>query len=282
MGNIGINDLEDWGYVYEEPNGKITHISTSGAGSKDTRYAYYRNTAHSKVCLYGYVKYKGDEQYYYEEPQNYELVHLACPDGNHPHMIDLGLPSGTKWSCCNVGANAPKEQGSYYAWGETENQDPYNGGYCWNTYKYGIPQALSKYCTEKIWGTVDNKTILEPNDDVAQIKWDGNWRMPTDKEMNELIKNCNCEWIVFNKTFDSPRGMLVTGSNGNIIFFPAAGNNRNGNWDTGQYWSSSLYDGDNRFAHSLIFQFREYNSYWNYNISGGERCVGYSVRPVSE
>ena len=25
-----------------------------------------------------------------------------CPDNNHPHMIDLGLPSGTKWACCNL------------------------------------------------------------------------------------------------------------------------------------------------------------------------------------
>ena len=28
----------------------------------------------------------------------------SCPDSNHPHAIDLGLPSGTKWACCNVGA----------------------------------------------------------------------------------------------------------------------------------------------------------------------------------
>lgn len=30
----------------------------------------------------------------------------SCPDVNHPHMIDLGLPSNTKWSCCNVSATA--------------------------------------------------------------------------------------------------------------------------------------------------------------------------------
>lgn len=37
-----------------------------------------------------------------------------CPDENHPHMIDLGLPSGTKWACCNVGASKPEEFGGYY------------------------------------------------------------------------------------------------------------------------------------------------------------------------
>ena len=41
-----------------------------------------------------------------------------CPDDNHPHMIDLGLSSGTKWACCNVGASKPEDYGGYYAWGE--------------------------------------------------------------------------------------------------------------------------------------------------------------------
>ncbi len=47
----------------------------------------------------------------------------SCPDNNHPHMIDLGLPSGTKWACCNVGATTPEAYGGYYAWGETEEKD---------------------------------------------------------------------------------------------------------------------------------------------------------------
>lgn len=41
-----------------------------------------------------------------------------CPDDHHPHMIDLGLPSGTKWACCNVGASKPEDYGGYYEWGQ--------------------------------------------------------------------------------------------------------------------------------------------------------------------
>ena len=59
-------------------------------------------------------------------------AYLTCPDDNHPHMIDLGLPSGTKWACCNVGASSPEEYGGYYAWGETTEKDVYD----WNTYTY--------------------------------------------------------------------------------------------------------------------------------------------------
>jgi hypothetical protein len=46
------------------------------------------------------------------------ISYTACPDTHHPHWIDLGLPSGTKWSCCNEGASAPEEFGEYYEYGE--------------------------------------------------------------------------------------------------------------------------------------------------------------------
>ncbi len=45
-----------------------------------------------------------------------DRVNDACtPDGGaHPHAIDLGLPSGTKWACCHVGANTPEEYGDKF------------------------------------------------------------------------------------------------------------------------------------------------------------------------
>ena len=55
-----------------------------------------------------------------------EPSYTSCPDDNHPHAIDLGLPSGTKWACCNVGASTPEGYGNYYAWGETEPKSEYN------------------------------------------------------------------------------------------------------------------------------------------------------------
>lgn len=41
---------------------------------------------------------------------------ITCSDEHHPHMIDLGLPSGTKWACCNVGASSHAEYGEYFQW----------------------------------------------------------------------------------------------------------------------------------------------------------------------
>ena len=42
--------------------------------------------------------------------------------GGH-YYVDLGLPSGTLWATCNVGAVNPTDYGDYFAWGETEPKD---------------------------------------------------------------------------------------------------------------------------------------------------------------
>ena len=55
--------------------------------------------------------------------------------------VDLGLPSGTIWAACNLGASSPEEYGNYYAWGETELKDYYS----WDTYKFGKEDNLTKY-----------------------------------------------------------------------------------------------------------------------------------------
>lgn len=69
----------------------------------------------------------------------------SCPDENHPHAIDLGLPSGTKWACCNIGASHPEESGGFYAWGETTNKNDF----LWATYihcdgSYDMPRPRDR------------------------------------------------------------------------------------------------------------------------------------------
>jgi len=45
----------------------------------------------------------------------------TCPDENHPHWINLGLPSGTQWRCCNEGASSPEAYGGYYTFGQVSS-----------------------------------------------------------------------------------------------------------------------------------------------------------------
>ena len=40
---------------------------------------------------------------------------------NNGHSyIDLGLPSGTLWATCNVGASKPTQSGLYFQWGDVQ------------------------------------------------------------------------------------------------------------------------------------------------------------------
>ena len=188
--------------------------------------------------------------------------------------IDLGLPSGLKWASCNVGATAPEEFGGYYAWGETEEKEDFS----WSTYKYcnGSYDSMTKYCTDSYDGTIDNKTTLEPEDDVAHVQWGGSWRMPTKAEQDELRNNCTWNWTTLNGV----NGYRITGPNGNSIFLPAAGY-RDGSevyyqGYCGHYWSSSLSSDSSYDACGLAF----YSS--GYDWDSGLRYLGQSVRPVCE
>lgn len=287
--NVSYDDFDDWGYVYEDPQGNITHISHTNFSEGyhiDRNYVFYRNGAHSYVRLYGYVKYKGDDEYYYDVPKDFELVHLACPDNNHPHMIDLGLPSGIRWSCCNVDATTPKEVGSFYAWGDTESTTVRRGD-DWSEYKYGNGKTFTKYCTDEAYGQVDNKTVLEPIDDVACVKWGSGWRMPTREEAQELFAYCNCEGVTLGVPFDNKfyyeQGMLVTGPNGNLLYMPVGRPEGYYDADTGDYWTSSLYEGANYNHVAYCFYFQNRSSGFSIQNNGGSmRCNGKLIRPVAK
>ena len=134
---------------------------------------------------------------------------------------------------------------------------------------------MTKYCTDSSYGTVDNKTTLEPGDDVATVKWGGSWRMPTTAEQQELLNNCTWTWTTLNGV----NGYRVTGPNGNSIFLPAAGcSYRTGVYLQGAfgvYWSSSS-DYYSCYACGFDFTSSNYSGYYD------SRYGGRSVRPVCE
>lgn len=134
--------------------------------------------------------------------------------------VDLGLPSGTLWATCNVGATTPEGYGDYFAWGETQPKAIYN----WNTYKYcnGSSDQLTKYCNNSDYGYngfTDNLTALQPSDDAATVNWGSGWRMPTYDQWSELYDNTTNTWTTQNGV----NGWLFTSNNSNSLFLPAAG-----------------------------------------------------------
>lgn len=197
---------------------------------------------------------------------------------NGHEYVDLGLPSGTLWATCNVGANAPEEYGYYFAWGETTTKTYYN----WNTYKHcmGTQSTMTKYCKNAQFGYngfTDNLTTLQPVDDAATANWGENWRTPTMEQCEELYQNTTHTWVSQNGV----NGHLFTSSNGQSLFFPAAGGYNDDEifymGSSGTYWSSTLgftdncawcYDIDNVNINGFLMS------------SGGRRYYGRSVRPV--
>ena len=194
---------------------------------------------------------------------------LLCPDNHHPHMIDLGLPSGTKWACCNVGAEKPEEYGEYYPFGQTEEN---------NEYEFNSEGYDGEICGSE--------------NDVAHVKWESPWLMPNEEQFDELLENCTSEWTTINGV----DGRIFKGSNGNAIFLPSAGNRNYSNYygtgSRGYYWSGSYYsssfadeDIEYNVTDAVYLGFDSSDSYTSADIVGPSWEVwdesAYSVRPVA-
>ena len=170
--------------------------------------------------------------------------------------VDLGL--SVKWATFNVGAESPEDYGNYYAWGETEPKDSYTSS---NSVTYGVEM-------DDISGNAEY--------DAATANWGSSWRMPTYDEMEELVDNCTWEWTTQNDV----NGYLVTGSNGNSIFLPAAGWDSTSLYDAGSggyYWSSTPRSSNTGSAYYLFFGSGTYFVYHVLSCSNG-----LTVRPVSD
>lgn len=190
---------------------------------------------------------------------------------NHEY-IDLGLPSGTLWASCNIGADSPEQYGNYYNWGslETAESSPLDGVKC-----------------EGYAG--------EPKFDVATALWGEKWSTPSVQQAQELIDICKWSWT---KQGDI-KGYRVKGPNGNSIFLPAAGNALDEDFinHIGFYWTSSpsttevesMYGiGENKLA-TIIYcgeVLDEMDGIWERPVfridNMAQRNMPYSIRPVTK
>ena len=170
--------------------------------------------------------------------------------------VDLGL--SVKWATCNVGATVPKECGSLFAWGETEQKYVFFEG----TYKW-YDSDTNKYTK---YNATDGKTQLDLEDDAAAVNWGGAWRMPTDVEWTELRENCTWESVIEERvgerygkpyTYYVSIGYKVTAANGNSIFLPEVyyGDEILFTGEGGdEYWSSTLAPSQSYYnAYGVIF-----------------------------
>ena len=250
-------------------NNKFTVTATGLEPS--TTYYFKSYVQNGMAVKYGAVK-------------SFTTKESSTPEG----AVDLGImitrTDGTTyklyWAKSNLSDKGlctnQEDYGDYYAWGETKPKENYS----WLMYKFGKSSSgpFSKYSTPSSDGPIDNKTVLEPEDDVAHVKLGGKWRMPTDFEWTELRAKCTWTWVT-NYNGSGIEGILVKATNGNSIFLPAAGyrnsSDLRGAGSSGCYWSSFLCANYPGVAYVISFSS-------DHTSSGSDRYLGRSVRPVSE
>ena len=203
-------------------------------------------------------------KFFLHHPNNCNMRDSAFYAGICYEPVDMGL--SVNWASCNVGASCPEEPGGYFAWGEISEKEYYSE----DNYKW----------YER--GTVDNKAVLDFEDDAAAVLSNGEWRMPTASECNELRRNCTIEFIEQNGTFGY---RLISKLNGNSIFLPSSG------WcdddgsvydDCVRIWTSSMGDGAppvESYCFEIVLRGREPQNPYPM-VNGDKRYRGYPIRPV--
>ena len=195
--------------------------------------------------------------------------------------VDLGTAG--KWARCNLGASNPEDYGDYFAWGETSGYFAGKTYFAYDNYAWGTSLShYTKYVWSSEYGTVDNRTVLEPGDDAAYQASRGKFRMPTIGELQALF-NLQKEWVS-NYNNSGVSGCKITGNNSSI-FLPAAGYWNNeyllNVGSEGRYWSSSLETDpvvSTRMARSWGFNYEP-----DLMIDGwfsNYRHFGFSIRPI--
>ncbi|MBO5810291.1 MAG: hypothetical protein J6R32_05630 [Bacteroidales bacterium] len=254
---VDITHIDKYMYVATRMIDVVAAISQRAGDAENTNYM---SPADLRKCVTDAVKKmegKSSGNTQNVSYNNGNNTNASKPVNNNGHeYVDLGL--SVKWATCNVGASSPEDYGNYYAWGETTTKSTYI-------------ESNSKTYGKSISDIKGNSQY-----DAARANWGGDWRMPTEKEMQELIDKCTWIWTTQNGV----KGYKVTSkTNGNSIFLPAAGSRHGSSLirGHGDYWVSSPdgYRSDGR-AYSLYFE-RSRQS-----MIGISRRYGLSVRPVVE
>lgn len=267
------NCLYDLVLAFETPNSfnQITHLSGYDGTSCDIDFATIPESRNANRILFKLIA--RDSKNANILLAETELIPLASNLSPIPiEFVDLGLPSGTLWATCNLGATQSTAFGDYYAWGETVTK----ASYSWKNYKYckGTNNTLTKYCSKSNYGNnnfTDNLVELQGSDDPLSCKYGYYYCIPTKEDWEELMTYC--DWSRLNDC-----AFVKSRTNMNALFLPMAGY-RSGLTlydaeSNGYYWTSTL---DQNSPDDAWFIYVGNGKATNFDYY---RCQGRSIRPV--
>lgn len=165
------------------------------------------------------------------------------PQNASGKAVDLGLPSGTLWADRNLDALDETDEGMLFIWGD--------------------PTGMND--TVKVPDSVYNISGTEY--DIVKEKWGDDWCMPNLEQFNELHDQCSIKKI----EKDNIKGYLVTGPNGNTLFFPFSSLYKDKyffGWEYQMSWTDTR-EGDHALSCNIVDGF--HNS---------DPTLRFTIRPV--
>ncbi len=177
--------------------------------------------------------------------------------------VDLGLPFKVLWADRNLGADCPEAYGDYFAWGDVEAQRDYS-------------KAAYRYYRNREYVDI-GENISATDYDAAAVRLGGGWRLPTLKEVKNLLSSTYCVWEP--ATEKSVKGYKVTGvRTGNSIFLPCAGimmeKTLKYAGNSGNYWSSEVSPYGQEGACGIAFERTETQRHlWDYKSRHFGACI---------
>ncbi len=203
-----------------------------------------------------------------------EPVISGVIDGHE--YADLGLPSGTLWATCNVGAETPTETGILVSWGELEPKDEY----IWETYKYFEEFVLNENGFYDVICTDIGQDICATEYDAACKHWGSKWRMPNYDEIKELRRNC--WWLLVEE--EGVLGFRFYGPNTNSIFMPIYVGYNIGEdelyYNDAFYWSGSEFENNNESEKSKTRAWMFFFDRSGVSVINSPKWAGLAIRPV--
>lgn len=192
--------------------------------------------------------------------------------------VNLGLPKGTLWAKCNIGAPTETDYGDYFMWGSTTPDNNHTCNWANTPFNNGVSSYNNSYF-HSVKDTLCPDNVLAKEFDAAYKATNGMGRMPTQDDWQELYDYTTKEWVT-NHNGTGVNGYKFTSKTdtNKYIFIPAAGYRINSSFEErgnyGYIWSSTSAETD-----------LAYNTYLSHDEGPNpsdsfERCRGFSIRPI--